>query len=738
MLNIKVPLIKRVFFIQVLSVAFWSMYAHSAPLEDIALSEKTETVVATIKLSSPVANVRYTPASKGSSLSILLDKVPSGTANEEWLDNETLRSPPSSLIPSFTVKTNLKNLQPKLIIDFSREAEYTVQMGRDGRSIIINIKIIASPPEPKVEKISQKFDGTLPFLPEVKSLEANASDINKQAADLMLRGRNALASSDNVAAIDAFNKLLLLPPNTYTQDGQEWVGVARERAKQLDKAKLEFEVYLKLYTNPEDTKRIKLRLATLGSKPVIPASVTAERATQKKQTTQTLTYGSVSMHYYQGNSKIDTLDTSGSVLSGNQQNKFTFSAMDQSALLTSVMATSRFISEGYDNRVVFQDTAYSNFLPGQTDKNRLSAAYFEVKNKLSDYSIRIGRQSSSGGGVMGRFDGATAGYGISPSLRINAVGGQLSDLSIGSKPVFYGVSADMGPVSIYAINQTVDQILDRRAIGTELRYFDPNKSAFALFDYDTIFSALNVAMIQGTFTPSPETTFNLFLDRRRTPYLTTKNALNGALTTSLRDLLEYVPMSEEDIRTLAADRTGTSNMAQIGVLQQVSPKWQIGGDLRVSKFEAMPASGLSTQDPNLPDPTPTLTGLQSEMPSSGNEIAVSPQFVGSNLYSSRDVTVFSISFLSSALYKGQSFYIYSRGNLTDKWTLDASLQLYRQNYEIGTVMTRTVPMLRTAYQVRQSISLDMDLGVEISHTESASQTSDGQRQFFSLGFRWDF
>jgi tetratricopeptide (TPR) repeat protein len=722
----KVPNKKRVFFLFLVFSGFSSTGVIAAPLEDISLSAETDRVVATIRLSGPVANVRYSPTKKGTTLSILLDKLPDGLATEEWRDDEVLKSPPSNLIPSFTVKTNLRNIQPRLIIDFSREAEYTVQMGRDGRSIVVGIKI---------DKKMPKFEGNLPFLPEVQPLPATATEINKQASVLFQKGRNALAASDSFAAIDAFNKLLLLPPNDYTQDGQEWVGVARERAGQLDKAKVEYELYLKLYSNAEDAKRVKTRLATLGSKPLTSPSLTAESVAVKKKTLQTLSYGSLSMHYYHGASKIDTVDTASPF--GNSLSQSTFSAVDQSAILTSVVATERFISEEYDNRIVFQDTAYSNFLPGQSGKNRLGAAYFELKNRMSDYSVRLGRQSSSGGGVMGRFDGATAGVGVTPSLRLNAVAGQLSDFTIGSKPVFYGASMDMGPVTIYAINQTVDDVLERRAVGTEIRYFDPTKSAFALLDYDTSFAALNVAMLQGTLSATPERTYNMLLDHRRTPYLSIRNALNGALTTSLADLMQF--MTEEEIRALAAARTGTSNLAQLGVLQQLSPKWQIGGDVRVSRYESLPASGLGIVDPNVPEGvSPTLTGLLPETPGSGNEWAISPQLIGSNLYSSRDVTVLSLSYISSPLYKGQSFYVYNRGNLTDKWSLDLSLQLYRQNYDTGMLMTRILPTLRTAYQIRQSLSFDMDMGVEMSHTEIGTQTSDGQRQFFSLGFRFDF
>ena len=720
----KVPKQKRVFFLFLVFAWSSSTYVVAAPLEDISLSVESGRVLATIKLSSPITNVRYTPAKQGKTLSVLLDRVPGGLGVAEWRDDEVLSSPPTNLIPSFTVKTNLKNIQPKLIIDFNRQAEYTVQIGRDGRSIVVSIKI---------DKEIPKFNGSLPFLPEVNALAANATETDKTAAALMLQGRNSLASGDNFGAIDLFNKLLLLPPNSYTQDGQEWVGVARERAGQLDKAKVELELYLKLYTSPEDIKRIKLRLATLGSKPT-PDSLINGSGPEKKKFSQTLTYGSISMHYSHGASKTDSVDTSAAL--GSSAAQSSFSNLDQSALLTTAIATERFISDKYDNRLVFQDTSYTNFLPGQVGQNRLGTAYFEVKNKLSDYTLRLGRQSSSGAGVLGRFDGVAAGYGLTSSTRVNAVAGQLSDYGLLSAPKFYGASLDMGPVTIYTINQTVDDIVERKAVGTEIRYFEPNKSAFFSLDYDTIFSAVNVAMLQGTYIASPGRTYNLYIDHRKTPFLSIRNALFGSFTTNLTDLLQF--MSEEEIRALASERTGTSNLAQLGLTQQISTKWQIGGDIRVSKYESMPASGTPV-DP-LADPLapPPVVGFIADTPSTGNDWAISSQLIGSNLLSNQDVTVFSLSVMGSSLYKGESLYIYSRGNFSEKLSLDASLQFYRQTYESGMLMTRVTPSLRTAYQIRKSISLDMDAGFELSHTEFGTQLTDGQRKFFSLGFRWDF
>lgn len=715
---IKVPNLKRVFlFLLVLSVFdYGNVFAQL--LDEIYIQPGTDRVIATIKMTGPVHNVRSIPAKKGTTLEILLDKVPNASVNDEWFDNEVIKSPPSNLIPSFTVKTNLKNIQPKLLVEFSREAEFTIHTGRDGRSVLLSIKI---------DKVVPRFEGGLPVLPEVKPLTPAASELNKQAAALMQKGRHDLAESDNFAAIDAFNKLLFLPPNDYTQDGQEWVGVARERAGQPDKAKVEYELYLKLYPSGESFDRVKVRLSLIGTKPPS-KSVTAEGRAQRKQINQTLSYGSMSMHYYRGASKIDSAATT---TFASAQAPTSVSLTDQSALLTTVVATKRYISEEYDNRLVFQDTAYSNFLPGQSSKNRLGAAYFEVKNRLSDYSARLGRQSSSGAGVMGRFDGVSGGFGLTPTLRVNAVAGQLSDYSFGSKPVFYGASMDMGPVTVYAINQTVEGVLDRRAVGTELRYFEATKTAFVLLDYDTSYATLNTAMLQATYNPNADRTYNLLLDHRKAPYISTRNALFGATTSSIAELLQI--MSEEDLRALAASRTGVSNLAQIGVLQKLSEKWQFGGDFRASSYDGLQSSGSVNADG-----TPTLAGLYPETPSSGNELAITPQLIGSGLYSSRDITVFSLSYISSPLYRGQSFYVYSRGFITDKWTLDATLQYYRQNYESGSVLTRTMPAFRTAYQIRQTLSLDAEVGLEFSHSQTDTQVSDSQRQFLSFGFRWDF
>jgi hypothetical protein len=59
---------------------------------------------------------------------------------------------------------------------------------------------------------------------------ATLADVDRRAADLLEKGRQALIAKNYEAAIDLLNQLLLLPPNPASKDAQELIGVAWERA----------------------------------------------------------------------------------------------------------------------------------------------------------------------------------------------------------------------------------------------------------------------------------------------------------------------------------------------------------------------------------------------------------------------------------------------------------------------------------------------------------------------------
>ncbi len=595
------------------------------------------------------------------------------------------------------------------------------------------------PVYPDIEQVIPEIANVPPTGKPSLAVRTNAA--NSQAAVLMTKAGNALLAGEMFVAIEAFNNTLNLPPNIYSQDAQIWIGIAREKAGQLSKAKLEYDTYLKLYPNGAGAPWIKQRLAKLNS--IQPFSTTPQPVSAQAQSKnfQVTEYGSLSMYYYHGASHTDTLST---VVTGtgNVATPTSLSVTDQSTFISNVSVTARSYNNEFDNRLVFQDFYAANLLRGQQNKNRLNAAYFEVKNRVQDYSARIGRQSALGGGVMGRFDGVSAGYGFDSNWHGNVVAGRLSDFSFGPQPVFYGAGLDFGirqPLggSLYAINQTVGGVADRKAVGGNLRYFEHGKTVMAMLDYDVPFRALNMFTLQATLNTDSGTDYNFLFDRRRSPLLSIRSSVNG--TTSSVDTLLQNGWTMADLILLAKQRTAISNMAQFGVSNRLKENWQIGSDIVVSDTTGMPESGTQISNGPTGVPITGLDGFVLATPSSGPAWSLSGRLIGSNVYSKNDTSMCSLSYTKSHFIKGETIILNSRANIQELWTLDSTLRLSWQTDNTGGKQSTIAPVVRVGYRVRNSLTLESELGTDWTKaTPSALQSSKTKRNYFSMGFRWDF
>ena len=706
-------IMKRLSLALALLAGLASGVALAQPLDEVSLEYQSTGIVATIHMTAPVRYLRHFPLNGGATLEIFYERVPGVVVDEVWKDNEVRQSPPSKLFPAFTVTTRDQQTQPRLVIQFAREAKFSVVPGADQRSFLLTIK----PDRVAAEPVALPLLPTVRPLPATPPADANLAENNRQGFALMTDARAALAAKKHDAAIEALNKLLLLPPNDYTEVAQEWVGVARERAGQFDKAKTEYDLYLNLYPQGEGVPRVMQRLAGLGGKESGPGIV---EAVEKKQAARWSTFGGITSRYYTSRSKVDS-----TTIFNNVSDTQSLSLTDQSMLITTEDVSGRYVTDEYDGRLVFRGSQTKNFLDDQSGQNRVSALYGELKGRTRDYLVRMGRQSATGGGVGGRFDGVSGGYGDAQDLRVNGVAGALVDYSSGTKPVFYGASADSGAYSAYLINQTVESVLDRRAVGTEWRYFQDKRFAYALIDYDTNFNALNAAQLTGTLGLTGMS-LNMMLDHRKTPSLSIRTALNGANTSSIGDLQQA--LSASALRDLALARTATSNMGQVGVTLPLNKKFQVGGDLRLSNTSGMEASGTL----NSPE------GFVAAIPSRGTEKIVSGQVIGSGLYKAGDIWSLSGSVGSSGTVNSTSLYFYNHTTLDKGWTLDSSLQLYRQTDQFNAVTTRFSPMVRGEYALNEQLTFDVDGGIESTKNDGAQVSTKTLRIFASAGLRWYF
>jgi len=565
------------------------------------------------------------------------------------------------------------------------------------------------------------------------------SDLDKQGAGLMAQARAALVAGKNDEAINTLNQLLLLPPNKYSQDAQELIGLARERSGDLVQARKEYELYLRLFPTGEGTTRVRQRLATLA--PPEQSVAAAAKPPEKRQ--PQLTYGgSISQFYYGGNQTVQT--TFNSLVNVPQTvNQPTLSTNTQSSLVSTVDLNARYRTDATDTRIVVRDSDQHSFISSTSPSiNRMDSAYVDYRDIQHGLSVKAGRQSGVTGGLVGRFDGAIVSYDLAPKLRINAVAGVpvSQDQFVQANQRFEGLSmdaqnfADHWGASGFVINQTADSVVDRRAVGGEVRYFDEQKTLYTLIDYDVQFATINAATLQGTYQFADQTSVSLLLDDRKAPTLETSNGLLQAGCPSPPSYADYfagrctkanAPYTVEQLRQDALLTTANAHQFALDASRPLGKHWQVSGDLRVTSVGALPT---------------LVVGNQSFQGSSatGNVYAGTVQATGSNLYSKRDINVFSLTHLHSATLDGNQF-SYSNLNtfLDNRLSVEPNLSLYREVDTTGQRLTRIAPSLRTSYKLTRRMSIEGTVAMERSRNEGPAQNDTTSNVFYYLGYRYD-
>ena len=571
-----------------------------------------------------------------------------------------------------------------------------------------------------LEPGSQGAAPTAPILPEQppgtpsQSTAGAPAQVTQRGAELITKARAALAAGDNEAATVALNELLLLPPNPYSQEAQEMAGVARERSGELEKAKAEYELYLRLYPDSEGAARVRQRLADLAQR-----QTTARAPGQPAGPLRTFN-GSISQYYYDGTTRSQTAFNTPTTV-----DRATLSLKDLSSLVTNIDLNGRVRTDASDVRLVVRNTNQVSFISANPSVNRLDAAYVDYRGLDNHWLLRAGRQAGTTGGVYGRFDGAAVGYGLSPKWRVNAVAGNLVDFPIDSTRYFYGINVDAENLgdhvsgNVFVINQMVDSVVDRRATGAELRYFDGVRSVYSLVDYDVSFHALNIGMVQGTWQTAGGTLFNGLFDRRKAPLLATSNAIIGQPTTSVNALLRT--LSLDQLRQQALGVTADVTQVLASVTTPLNRTWQMGADFRLTNVGSLPAVN------DIP-----------ATPATGNVYGYTLQAIGNNLYSGRDINVFNVTYLDGPTYHGEYFSYNNVSVLGEKWQLEPSIRLYRQTDNLDITQRRITPGIRLTYRVRERVTLESEYDFETTRTVGPTQQDNTTHHFLYVGYRVDF
>jgi len=545
---------------------------------------------------------------------------------------------------------------------------------------------------------------------------SRASDA--ELSRLMDEARDAMTAERYERAIQLYTKILRYPEHAYSREAQELLGLARDRNGQRAHAKAEYEQYLRRYPEGDGTGRVRQRLDGLLTADK-PAKTKLRRARRAEDRAQWDVYGGMSQFYRRAESFTDPTGRS----------------VDDSALFSDLAVTGRRRGEESDVRGQFTGSYEENLQDHGDSELEVNELYMDGSAQRWGLSSRVGRQSLSSGGVLGRFDGGLFSYQAFSWLKANAVLGYPVDKStsedINTDKHFYGMNFDIGTFrdrvdfNVYVINQEVDGITDRRAVGAEARYFDASRSVFGVIDYDFWFNELNAALLVGNWTLASGSTLNMTLDYRNSPALTTSNAAQGTGIGDVSELRKILTNGE--IRKLAEDRTPTTRTLTFGASHPLNEKLQISGDFTVTD-----SSGISAVD--LPDPLVDLEGF----PSTGPEFFYATQLIGSNLIKSGDITTFGLRFADGESSDTLSFDFNTRYPINSVWRINPRVRFDWNNADDNDHRTTLRPSSRVEFTWKRNLRLEIEAGGEWMRDDVSGDTDDSYGYFLNAGYRWDF
>ena len=436
--------------------------------------------------------------------------------------------------------------------------------------------------------------------------------------------------------------------------------------------------------------------------------------------------GSISQYYYGGQTKTDSLVN---IASGIDQN--TLTRTNQSVLVSSWDATGRYEGDESITKLVMRGSHSDNLSTASSlsanTQGLVSAAYVDYRNLSNRLDLRVGRQSAIGGSLFGLFDGVSMAMPVWEDFKLDAmVGVPANTLVSAPQQNLAGVMLEADNLfehwggNISLVEQTTEGISDRRAIGMEVRYFGDSLSMYTQLDYDINFGVLNAFTLQGSFQGPYDTTVTMLLDDRKAPSLQLSDALIASGKSSLSTLLQT--MSLDQAQALALGTAAEARQAMVSLSRALSSQWQGSMDLRYADVGALPAVG----------------NFQAQ-PATGAQYNVSFQLTGSNLYSSRDINGFNVSFISSDTMNGtQLAFNNLTGFMGNKLSLEPSIRYYTQTDNTDTKVVRISPGLRVSYKLSNRANLMAEGIYETSQTDGPGNHESSESYFFYLGYRYDF
>lgn len=727
--------------------------AFGQPVDDKVLSDAhVDTQAAcstlTVNLNIRVQVLSYFPETAGRELHVRIRPLDNQSASRL---RDSLPSPSS--LPQLTSLTYEGDNPsgPALSLLFDRDMRFDVQAGKDPQTIVIRLA------EPGAGPICAPAPGAVPQPATTPSSPADAAATQKLIDD----AEQSIRDKNTDRAVQLLTNAMEQPENANTPRALELLGLTRERKGQAAQARAAYQEYLRRYPQGEGTDRVRQRLDALNA----PAAGGQLHAASGKAGSGSAwrwdARGSFSQFYYRDQSTT-RLPPASNTLGTEVDNSVNVNQLLNTADVTitggndrrqlQMRAAGSYTQNfGTSTTVITTNNGVNNMnftsRPGGGVK-ALTALYLDYIDNTIGTELRVGRQTRNSAGVLGRFDGALLGWQATGHVRLNVVGGYpvltSRQMDVLTERPFYGVSVDLGAkrsplqTTLYWFDERAKGgFIDRRSIGIETRLLRKHFNAFALVDYDVKFKTLNLALLTFNYNFPDHSNFSVTADYRKSPLLTTTNALIGMFDTStnlpiftLDGLTPY--FTKQQIYQLAQDRTLTTKSLTMSYSRPLTSKLQANVDFTMT-------------DTGGTNGTPATAGTPEviALPAVGQEFYYGAQLVGSGLFWDNDIYILSGRYANAATSQTWTIDFNARVPVTRKFRLSPRLRYGQRRGKITpSSYSQFQPTLRINYYPIRHTEIEIEFGGDFNHQRdflAGAWTSTSQQGWvLNAGYRVDF
>jgi len=544
-----------------------------------------------------------------------------------------------------------------------------------------------------------------------RTAAAPRSIANANPAQIESAAQTAFDAGDYEGAIRHYMRLRDISQGDQHQRALEMLAVSRERNQQLAHAKALYQAYLQEYPGTEGARRVQQRLAALVAMSQ-PRRARGSRVASREPDDWMLS-SYLSQFYQRQSLEIDSNST-----------------VPVDALFSDVGVMAMRDGTDVDQEVRVTVSHLLDFADLERLEGReyqVSTLYWDGFSERLRSGVRIGRQSRARMGVMGRFDGAVFTMRPSAGTSLDLAAGYLADYTFESpnpdRP-FVGVSAEWlspsGAISIapFFVQQDFDGILDRQAIGLQSQLKSDQLALFTLVDYDLHYGELNNLTVTGNF-QAGRTEASASYEHRKSPYLTTRNALIGQPYDSLSDLEQaIVDLQIEDI---ANDRTATSETVRVAANTPLSRNWAVTVDLVATHFSRTETSA-------------DVIGIEPFETIYGSIQLRATDLVGTGSYSALTVRQ-----ADSDTSASTSLFWDTRFAVAERWWLFPRLRMDHRSFdETGDTQWTARPSLRVDFRFSRRVRFEFEGGYLWSERDTFVGNLEMTGTFLRAGYHASF